>query len=148
MAIRKREFIKKCDYLGIIGVTLLIMSIIVTGCTQTSSTNPGTSAATVSPTDSGNNANSQNGVSIALVTPGQQGTNVTLTGAFVHGHYVSNITPMMAAAQNLGVPESALISALTPPPDSHVINYTYAAAQLSMVTGTTITPDQLMAALR
>ena len=54
----------------------------------------------------------------------------------------------MAAAQTLGVSESDLISALTPPPGSHGINYTYSAAQLSVATGTTITPDQLMAALR
>jgi hypothetical protein len=143
MAIRKREFNKKCGYPGIIGMMFLIMSIIVTGCAQTSSTNPGTS-----PANSGNNANSQGNVSIALVTTVQQGTNVSLTGAFVHGHYVSNLTPIMAAAQTLGVSESDLIGALTPPPGSHGINYTYSAAQLSVATGTTITPDQLMAALR
>ena len=148
MTIWKRGFVKKCGYLGIIGMMFLIMSIIVTGCTQTSSTNPGTPAATVSPANSGNNANSQSNVSIALVTTSQQGTNVSLTGAFVHGHYVSNITPIMAAAQNLGVPESALITALTPPPGTHEINYTYSAAQLSVATGATITPDQLIAALR
>jgi hypothetical protein len=139
MAIRKPGFVKKCGYIGIIASMLLIVSIIVTGCTQTS-TNSGQPAAAVSPGTSGNSVPP---VSIA-VSP--NGTGVP-GGAYMRGHFVRNETPLMAAAQTLGVSESDLIAALAPPPQSHVVNYTYSAAQLSAASGTTITPAQLMAAL-
>jgi hypothetical protein len=130
MKIQKPKSFKKCGYIGVIVSTLLIMSFVVAGCTQTSSGTP--AQGTVSPT---------------TVTPTPQETAVALPGAYVGGHFQSNMTPFEAAAQNLGVSESNLVNAMIPPPQSHAINYTYSAAQLSAETGTTITSAQLMAAL-
>ena len=46
MKIQKQRFLKSCGYIGIIASVLLIMSLVVAGCTQTSTDNSG-------PVDSG-----------------------------------------------------------------------------------------------
>ncbi len=56
------------------------------------------------------------------------------------GNFLTNETRLAAAAQTLGVSESDLKNALTPPAQGRV-NFTTAAAQLG------VTPDQLTAAL-
>jgi hypothetical protein len=152
MKIQKPGFLKRCGYIGIIASALLIMSLVVAGCTQTSTDNSGQSAAAVSPTDtSGNSAPAQGTGSAAPVDTSQQGTGVSPAGTYSHGQYsggnfLSNETRIAAAAQTLGVSESDLTNALTPPAQGRV-NLTDAAAQLSAASGTTITPAQLMAAL-
>lgn len=92
------------------------------------------------------NNSSQPAVTVSLTSSGNS-TPAQGTGAYVHGHFMSNETRLEAAAQTLGVSESDLINALTPPAQEHVINFTYTTAQLSAASGTTITSAQLMAAL-
>jgi hypothetical protein len=137
MKIQEPGFLKNCGYIGIVASVLLIMSLVVAGCTQPSD-NSG-SAAAVSPTDtSGNSASAQ-------------GAGASPAGTYAHGQYagggfLNNATRLAAAAQTLGVSESDLQAALTPPAQGRM-NMTDAAAQLSAASGTTITPAQLMAAL-
>ena len=56
MMIQELKYLKSCGCIGIIAVVLLIMSIIVAGCTQTSSDNSSKSTAVVSPTDTSGNS--------------------------------------------------------------------------------------------
>jgi hypothetical protein len=78
-----------------------------------------------------------------------QGNNVPAAGSphqYQGQSFLSNTTLLTAAAQTLGVSESDLANALTPTPGAH-FNLTTAAAQISAESGTTITADQLRAAL-
>jgi hypothetical protein len=151
MKSQKSGFLKNCGYISIIASALLIMSILVAGCTQSSSDNSGQSAAVSSPTDtSGNSAPVQNAVSASPAGAGQQGTRASPSGTYqagqhAGGSFLTNETRLAAAAQTLGVSESDLKNALTPPAQGRV-NLTDAAAQLSASSGTTITSAQLMAA--
>jgi hypothetical protein len=143
MKIQKQRFIKSCGYIGIIASVLLIMSLVVTGCTQTSTDNSGPSTATVSPTEaSGNSVPAQGTGSTAPAGTYTQGQHPGGNG----GNFLTNTTRLAAAAQTLGVSESDLQTALTPDQGARV-NLTDAAARLSASSGTTITPAQLMAAL-
>ena len=140
MKIQKQRFIKSCGYIGIIASVLLIMSLVVAGCTQTSTDNSGQSTAAVSPTDaSGNSVPAQGAGSAAPAGTYTQGQH---TG----GNFLTNTTRLAAAAQTLGISESDLQTALTPTQGARV-NLTDAAARLSASSGTPITPAQLMAAL-
>jgi len=140
MKIQKPEFLKSCGYLGIIASVLLIMSLVVAGCTQTSTDNSGQSTAAVSPTDaSGNSVPAQGAGSAAPAGTYTQGQH---TG----GNFLTKTTRLAAAAQTLGISESDLQTALTPTQGARV-NLTDAAARLSASSGTPITPAQLMAAL-
>ena len=131
MTIQKSGFLKTCCYLGIIASVLLIMSLVVAGCTLTSSGSTGQSTAAVSPT-------------------GASGSGVSPTGTSMQGQHFGahslNTTTIAAAAQTLGVSVSELQAALVPPTAGH-FNLTNAAAQLSAESGTTITADQIRAAL-
>lgn len=128
------------------------MSLVVAGCTQTSTDNSGQSTAAVSPTDaSGNNVPAQGAGSAAPAGSSQQGSGVSPAGTYMQGqhsggNFLTNTTRLAAAAQTLGVSESDLQTALTPAQGARV-NLTDAAAQLSASSGITITPAQLMAAL-
>jgi hypothetical protein len=139
MTIQKSGFLKKCGYLGILASVLLIMSLVVAGCTQTASDNSGQSTAAVSPTGtSGSSAPAQ-------------GTGVSPTGTYAQGqhsggNFLNNQTRIAAAAQTLGVSVSELQAALVPPSQGH-FNLTNVAAELSADTGTTITPAQIITAL-
>jgi hypothetical protein len=140
MKIQEIKYLKSCGCIDIIAVVLLIMSIVVTGCTQTSSDTSGQSPAALSPTDtSGNSAPAQGAGSAA---PSGAYANHQHTG----GNFLTNETRLAAAAQTLGVSENDLTSALTPTQGAH-FNLTTAAAQLSAASGITITADQLRAAL-
>jgi hypothetical protein len=140
MKIQKPGFLKSCGYIGIIASVLLIMSLVVAGCTQTSTDNSGQSTSAVSPTDAyGNSIPAQGAGSAAPAGTSPQGQH---TG----GNFLTNTTRLAAAAQTLGVSESDLQTALTPAQGARV-NLTDAAAQLSASSGTSITPAQLMAAL-
>jgi hypothetical protein len=122
------------------GLAILIVSaitiaaLLVAGCVQGtgSSTNQGTAGSqTTSPAQQ-----TQNAATPAAGSPHQyQGQS-----------FLSNTTLLTAAAQTLGVSESDLANALTPTPGAH-FNLTTAAAQISAESGTTITADQLRAAL-
>ena len=143
MKIQKPGFLKSCGYIGIIASVLLIMSLVVAGCTQTSTDNSGQSTAAVSPTDaSGTSVPAQGAGSAAPAGTYTQGQHTGGNG----GNFLTNTTRLAAAAQTLGVSESDLQTALTPAQGARV-NLTDAAAQLSASSGTTITPAQLMAAL-
>ncbi len=140
MMIQELKYLKSCGCIGIIAVVLLIMSIIVAGCTQTSSDNSSKLTAVVSPTDTSGNSVPPHGGSSAA--PAGANANHQNTG----GNFLTNETRLAAAAQTLGVSESDLTSALTPAQGAH-FNLTTAATQLSAASGTTITVDQLRAAL-
>jgi len=156
MKIQNSGFLKNCGYLGVIASVLLVMSLIVAGCTQTTTDNSAQSTAAASPADtSGNSVPAQGAATAAPADAGQPGTGVSPagtsptgqhTGGNNGGNFLANETRIAAAAQTLGVSESALTSALTPPAQGR-LNITDAATQLSTASGTTITPAQLMAAL-
>jgi hypothetical protein len=146
MRIQKSGFLKNCGFLGIITSVLLIMSIVVAGCTQGSSDNAGQPAAGSSTTaNSGNSAPGQDAAIAAPADTARQGAGVSLSGTspggqHTGGNFLTNETHLAAAAQTLGVSETDLKNALTPPAQGRV-NFTAAAAQLG------VTSDQLSSAL-
>jgi len=167
MKIQKSGFLKRCGYIGIIASVLLIMSIVVAGCTQTSSdtsAQPTAAASAAPPADnsvaspadnSGNSAvPAQGAVTAAPIDTSQQGSGVSPSGTYSHGqgqysgggNFLNNATLIASAAQTLGVSASDLTAALTPAQGAR-FNLTTAAAQLSASSGTTITADQIRAAL-
>jgi len=110
---------------------LTIAALLVAGCVQGTGSSTGQNAAATP------------------VSPPAQGTGVPAAGSphqYTGQGFLTNTTLLTAAAQTLGVSESDLANALTPTPGAH-FNLTTAAAQLSTVSGTTITADQLRAAL-
>ena len=146
MKIQKPGFLKNCGCIGIIAALFLVMSIVVAGCVQDNSGNSGQSTAASSPTDTtGNSAPGQGAGSAAPAYNGQQGAGTSpMSGNYTHqhggGNFLTNETRLAAAAQTLGISESDLKNALTPPAQGRV-NFTTAAAQLG------VTTDQLTAAL-
>jgi hypothetical protein len=159
MKMQKSGSLKGCGYVGIIASVLLIMSLVVAGCTQTSSDNsaqPAAAAPSVSPADNSGNsaAPAQGAATAAPVDTSQQGSGVSPSGTYSHGqgqysgggNFLNNATRIASAAQTLGVSASDLTTALTPAQGAR-FNLTTAAAQLSASSGTTITADQLRTAL-
>jgi hypothetical protein len=155
---QKSGFLKCCGCFGIIASALIIMSLVVAGCTQASSDNsaqPAAATSVASPADNaGNNAPAQGVATAAPVDTSQQGSGVSPSGTYSHGQgqysggggFLNNATLIASAAQTLGVSASDLTAALTPAQGAR-FNLTTAAAQLSASSGTTITADQIRAAL-
>jgi len=158
MKMQKSGFLKRCGCLGLIASVLLIMSLVAAGCTQTSPDNsaqPAPAAPLASPADNaGNTAPAQGAATPAPVDTSQQGSGVSPSGTYSHGQgqysggggFLNNATLIASAAQTLGVSASDLTAALTPVQGAR-FNLTTAAAQLSASSGTTITADQIRAAL-
>ena len=146
MKIQKPGFPENFGYIGILAAIFLVMSLTVAGCVQNSADNSGPSTAASSPADtSGSSAPAQGAGSTSPGYSGQQGTGTSpMGGNDTHqhggGNFLTNETRLAAAAQTLGVSESDLKNALTPPAQARV-NISAAAAQLG------VTTDQLTAAL-
>ena len=137
--IQKSGFLENFGCIGIIVLVLLIASLVVAGCTQSSSDNSVQSAAIASTADNSGSPAPAPGTGTASAGSYSNGQH---TG----GNFLNNATRIAAAAQTLRVSTDALTTALTSPSQGR-LNITDAAAQLSAASGTTITPTQLMAAL-
>jgi hypothetical protein len=145
MKIQKPGFLKNCGCIGIIAVLFLVISLVVAGCVQDNSGNSGQSAASSLTDTTGNSAPVQGAGSAAPGYNGQQGAGTSPVGGNYTpqhgaGNFLTNETRLAAAAETLGVSESDLKNALTPPAQGRV-NFTTAAAQLG------VTPSQLTSAL-
>jgi hypothetical protein len=137
MKIQKTGLFTTCGCLGIVASVLLVVSLIVAGCTQTSSDTSGQPAAVSSPAGNSGTSTSADAVRQgAGVSPAGTSANGQHTG----GNFLTNETRLAAAAQTLGVSETDLKNALTPPAQGRV-NFTTAAAQLG------VTTDHLTSAL-
>jgi hypothetical protein len=142
----KPAYLKKGGCIGILAAIILVLSLVVAGCVQDSAGNSDQPAAVSSPAGgSGNSAPAEGGGSVAPAGSVQQGTGISPSGGnSTHQHtggtFLTNETRIAAAAQTLGVSESDLKNALTPPAQGRV-NLTTAAEQLG------VTQDQLTAAL-
>ncbi|MGA2121411.1 MAG: hypothetical protein ABSG49_05135 [Methanoregula sp.] len=146
MKIQKPEYLKKCSCIGILASIFLVMSLVVAGCVQNSTGNSDQPAAVSTPASgSGNSAPAEGAGSVAPAGTVQQGTGISPSGTYSNsqhagGNFLTNETRLAAAAQTLGVSESDLKNALTPPAQGRV-NLTTAAEQLG------VTQDQLTGAL-
>jgi hypothetical protein len=146
MKIENPGSLKNCGCIGIVATALLIMSLLVAGCTQSSPDNSGQATALPTPSgDSGTSSPSQGAGSAGPAGTVPDGSGVspagTTSGApHTGGNFLTNETRLAAAAQTLGVSEDDLKSALTPPAQGRV-NFTTAASQLG------VTTDQLTSAL-